>query len=69
LGEIYTTIGAMRTILTAVAAAAWFACNGLLWFLRPPDVLWLLGAALLGVLFFAVFLLYLIARDDPLSGA
>jgi uncharacterized membrane protein len=69
LGEIYTTIGAMRTILTAVATAAWFACNGLLWFVRPPDVLWLLGSALLGVLFFAVFLLYLIARDDPLGGA
>jgi hypothetical protein len=59
----------MRTILTAVATAAWFACNGLLWFVRPPDVLWLLGSVLLGVLFFAGFLWYLIAGDDPLTGA
>jgi hypothetical protein len=42
----------MRSNLTALLAAAWFACNGLLWFVRPPDAIWLLGSSLLGVLFF-----------------
>ena len=58
----------MRTILTAVAVVAWFASIGLLWFVRPSDVLWLLGSAVLGVVFFGGFLWYLIARDDPVSG-
>jgi uncharacterized membrane protein len=58
----------MRTIVAALAAVAWFASAGLLWFLRPSDVLWLLGSAILGVVFFGGFLWYLIARDDPVSG-
>jgi len=66
--EIYTTIISMRTIVTALAVVAWFASTGLLWFLRPSDVLWLLGSAVLGVVFFGGFLWYLIARDDPVSG-
>jgi hypothetical protein len=53
----------------ALAATAWFACNGLLWFARLPDALWLLGSSLLGVLFFGGFLWYLVARDDPVDGA
>ena len=58
----------MRTILTTVAVAAWFACAALLWFMRPSDALWLLGSAVLGLVFFGGFLWYLIARDDPVSG-
>jgi hypothetical protein len=57
----------MRAILAALAVATWFACNGLLWFMRPPDALWLLGSAVLGVLFFGVFLWRLIVRDRPTS--
>jgi hypothetical protein len=62
------TIISMRTILMAFAVVAWFASIGLLWFLRPSDVLWLLGSAVLGVVFFGGFLWYLIAHDDPVSG-
>ena len=58
----------MRAMLTALAVTAWFAGNGLLWFIRPSDVLWLLGSAILGIVFFGGFLWYLIARDDPVSG-
>jgi hypothetical protein len=58
----------MRAILMAFAVVAWFACTALLWFMRPSDVLWLLGSAILGVVFFGGFLWYVIARDDPVSG-
>jgi hypothetical protein len=58
----------VRTILAALAVFAWFALNGLLWFMRPPDALWLLGSAILGVLFFGAFLWYLIAQDEQRSG-
>ena len=41
----------------------WFALNGVLWYLRPPELLWLSGSLILGALYFAVFLTYLIGRD------
>ena len=34
-----------------IAAVIWFALNGLLWYAKPSDVLWLLGSAILGVIF------------------
>jgi len=58
----------VRTILAALAVFGWFALNGLLWFVRPPDVLWLTGSAILGVLFFGGFLWFLIVRDDRVNG-
>jgi hypothetical protein len=50
-----------------VGAVLWFALNGLLWHARPGDALWLLGAALLGVIFFAGFFYYLrlVERSSP----
>lgn len=39
-------------------AAIWFALDGMLWYARPPDELWLLGSALLGAGFFAAFFVY-----------
>ncbi len=59
-------IRAMRAIL-ALAVLVWFALSGLLWFMRPPDVLWLLGSAILGVLFFGGFLWYLVAKDGRID--
>ena len=44
--------------LAAVGALLWFGLNGLLWYARPPDLLWLLGSGLLGVAFFAAFQWY-----------
>ena len=64
-------------LLAAAGALVWFALNGLLWYSRPSDLLWLLGSAALGVIFFASFLGYLALCDkstklsprDPRAGA
>lgn len=46
--------------VTALAGAIiWLGLNGLLWYMRPSDLLWLLGSALLGAIFFAGFFAYL----------
>ena len=46
--------------VTALAGAIiWLGLNGLLWYTRPSDLLWLLGSAILGVIFFAGFFVYL----------
>jgi hypothetical protein len=37
----------------------WLGLNGLLWYMRPSDLLWLLGSAILGAIFFAGFFVYL----------
>jgi hypothetical protein len=57
----------VRTVLAALAVLAWFALSGLLWFMRPPDALWLLGSAILGVLFFGGFFWYLMKQDERAS--
>ena len=57
----------MRTVLATLAVFVWFALNGLLWSLRPPDLLWLLGSAVLGGVFFLGFWWYLAAQDDQLT--
>jgi hypothetical protein len=49
-------------MLHAVAflgAIVWFGLNGLLWYAKPSDLVWLAGSALLGVIFFSGFFLYL----------
>jgi MFS family permease len=38
-------------VLAVIAAIVWFALNGLLWYAKPSDLLWLLGGAILGVIF------------------
>jgi hypothetical protein len=37
----------------------WFGLNGLLWYAKPSDLVWLAGSAILGVIFFAGFFGYL----------
>jgi hypothetical protein len=49
-------------IIRAVAitgVVVWFGLNGLLWYIRPSDLLWLVGSAALGVIFFTAFFVYL----------
>ena len=39
--------------VTALAGAIiWLGLNGLLWYTRPSDLLWLLGSSILGAIFF-----------------
>lgn len=52
----------LRNFFATLGAAAWFSLNGLLWYARPSPMLWLLGSALLGVIFFAAFLWH-VTRD------
>jgi hypothetical protein len=52
----------LRSLLAGFGAATWFGLNGLLWNARPSPMLWLLGSAMLGVIFFAAFLSY-VSRD------
>jgi hypothetical protein len=40
-------------------------CNGLLWYARPSPIAWLLGSAVLGIVFFSAFLWYLIQDNHP----
>jgi hypothetical protein len=37
----------------------WLGLNGLLRYMRPSDLLWLLGSSILGAIFFAAFFVYL----------
>ena len=46
--------------VTALAGAIiWLGLNGLLWYTRPSDLLWLLGSSILGAFFFGAFFVYL----------
>jgi hypothetical protein len=49
--------------IAIAAAVLWFGLNGLLWYAKPPEVLWLLGSTALGIVFFAGSFWYL-ARVD-----
>jgi hypothetical protein len=53
----------MKDTLALAAAAIWFALNIGLWAMRLPDVAQLVLSALLGVVFFAGFFLYLGHKD------
>jgi len=50
--------------VAVVGAVIWFCLNGLLWYVRPSNSYWLIGSAILGVLFFSGFMLYLQRTDD-----
>jgi hypothetical protein len=49
----------MIHVAAIIGAIIWFGLNGLLWYLRPTDNIWLLGSAILGVIFFIAFFEYL----------
>jgi hypothetical protein len=59
-------MGASSSIhaVAVVGAVIWFCLNGLLWYVRPSNSYWLIGSAILGVLFFAGFMFYLKRIDD-----
>jgi len=50
--------------IAIVGAVIWFCLNGLLWYVRPSNSYWLIGSAILGVLFFGGFMFYLQRTDD-----
>lgn len=49
--------------IAIIATVIWFGLNGLLWFAKPDELLWLLGSAILGALFFAGFFWYLMLSE------
>jgi hypothetical protein len=49
----------MIHVAAIIGAIIWFGLNGLLWYLRPTGNIWLLGSAILGVIFFIAFFEYL----------
>jgi hypothetical protein len=55
----------MRQPLAILGCVLWFALNGLLWYARPSPIMWLLGSAVLGIVFFSAFLWYLIRDNHP----
>jgi hypothetical protein len=48
----------MRQVVGISAAVVWFAANGLLWWLRLPDLYWLLGSFALAAVGFLLFFRY-----------
>jgi hypothetical protein len=55
----------MRQPLAILSCVLWFALNGLLWYARPSPTTWLLGSAVLGIVFFAAFFWYVTRDNDP----
>jgi quinol-cytochrome oxidoreductase complex cytochrome b subunit len=53
----------MMHVSGLAAAVLWFGLNGLLWYAKPPELLWLLGSAVLGLAYFAGFFWYLHVAD------
>jgi hypothetical protein len=49
----------MLHAVALLGAIVWFGLNGLLWYAKPSDFVWLAGSAILGVIFFSGFFLYL----------
>jgi hypothetical protein len=49
----------MLHAVALLGAIVWFGLNGLLWYAKPSDFVWLAGSAILGVIFFGGFFLYL----------
>jgi quinol-cytochrome oxidoreductase complex cytochrome b subunit len=49
--------------LAILCAVVWLGLNGLLWYAKPSDLVWLAGSAILGVTFFAGFFWYLAPVD------
>jgi uncharacterized membrane protein len=53
----------MLHAVALLGALVWFGLSGLLWYAKPSDLVWLAGSAILGVIFFAGFFLYLAHSD------
>ena len=53
--------------LAIIAAVVWFGLNGMLWYVKPTDNLWLLGSVILGVFFFVGFFIYLQSAGRKLN--
>jgi hypothetical protein len=53
----------MLHVLAILGAVVWFGLDGLLWYARPSDLVWLIGSAILGMIFFAGFFFYLGLAD------
>jgi hypothetical protein len=49
----------MLHAVAMLGAIVWFGLNGLLWYAKPSDLLWVAGSAILGVIFFTGFFVYL----------
>ena len=45
-------------LLMAIGTLVWFLLVGLLWYVRPGDVAWLLGSLALGALYITAFWWY-----------
>jgi hypothetical protein len=45
-------------LLMATGTLVWFFLVGLLWYVRPGDVVWLLGSLVLGALYMVAFWWY-----------
>ena len=48
-------MGVMLHVFAILFALVWFGLNGLLWYAKPSDLVWLVGSVILGVIFFAGF--------------
>jgi hypothetical protein len=53
--------------LAIIGAVIWFGLNGLLWYAKPSNSMWLAGSAVLGMIFFAGFFWYLALADRQRS--
>jgi hypothetical protein len=45
-------------LLMAIGTLVWFLLVGLLWYVRPGDVAWLLGSLVLGAIYMTAFWWY-----------
>jgi hypothetical protein len=55
----------MGQLVAVLGCILWFALNGLLWYARPSPITWLLGSAVLGIVFFSAFFWYVTRDNDP----
>jgi quinol-cytochrome oxidoreductase complex cytochrome b subunit len=53
----------MLHAVAMLGAVIWFGLNGLLWYAKPSELVWLAGSAILGLIFFAGFFWYLALSD------
>lgn len=52
-------------MLAVISTIVWFVLVGLLWYARPPDLVWLFASAVLGICFFGGFLWYVTRETGP----
>jgi hypothetical protein len=45
-------------VLMVIGTIVWLALVGLLWYVRPDDVLWFAGSMVLGIAYFIGFFFY-----------